>query len=130
MSRAITRHLLAASLTFILILQNSALVYAIPTPATDIIAAIPPNSGIKQVVDGLSPQDGPISAGIDLPFKGCSTFKHPASGAIDGVTDDASPFWMEKIKRQGKAPFNPDPDGYKVFRNVKVRTSFLTDFEG
>jgi len=27
---------------------------------------------------------------------------------------------MEKIKHQGKSPFNPDPVGYKVFRNVKV----------
>src|SRR5258707_8353103 len=31
-----------------------------------------------------------------------------------------SPFWMEKIKHQGRSPFNPDPTGYKVFRNVKV----------
>jgi hypothetical protein len=31
-----------------------------------------------------------------------------------------APFWMEKIKHQGKSPFNPDPVGYKVFRNVKV----------
>ena len=32
-----------------------------------------------------------------------------------------APFWMENIRHQGKAPFNPDPTGYKVFRNVKVR---------
>jgi len=32
-----------------------------------------------------------------------------------------TPFWMEDIRHQGKAPFNPDPSGYKVFRNVKVR---------
>ncbi|KAF4609561.1 hypothetical protein D9613_012297 [Agrocybe pediades] len=30
-----------------------------------------------------------------------------------------TPFWMERIKHQGKSPFNPDPQGYKVFRNVK-----------
>jgi hypothetical protein len=35
------------------------------------------------------------------------------------ATNDA-PFWMERIKHQGSAPFNPDPNGYKVFRNVKV----------
>jgi len=32
---------------------------------------------------------------------------------------------MEKIKHQGKAPFNPDPEGYKVFRNVEVRLIYL-----
>ncbi|KAF9560804.1 glycoside hydrolase family 55 protein [Agrocybe pediades] len=30
-----------------------------------------------------------------------------------------TPFWMERIKHQGKSPFNPDPQGYNVFRNVK-----------
>ena len=36
------------------------------------------------------------------------------------ATNDGS-FWMEKIKHQGKSPFNPDPNNYKIFRNVKVR---------
>src|SRR6266545_1227004 len=36
---------------------------------------------------------------------------------------DDLPFWMERIKHQGKAPFHPDPQ-YKVFRNVKVRSPF------
>ncbi|KAI8932855.1 hypothetical protein NX059_010335 [Plenodomus lindquistii] len=31
----------------------------------------------------------------------------------------ASGYWLETITRQGKAPFNPTPDSYKVFRNVK-----------
>lgn len=34
---------------------------------------------------------------------------------------------MEKIKHQGISPFNPDPVGYKVFRNVKV-SLFLDDW--
>ena len=29
------------------------------------------------------------------------------------------PYWLEKIKHQGTAAYNPDPTGYKVFRNVK-----------
>ena len=39
------------------------------------------------------------------------------------ATNDC-PFWMEKIKHQGRSPFNPDPSGYKVFRNVKVRIDY------
>src|SRR6266545_3736292 len=39
-------------------------------------------------------------------------------GLIPAARD--APFWMENVKHQGKAPFNPDPSGYKVFRNVKV----------
>ena len=40
---------------------------------------------------------------------------------IPGARDTA--FWMENIKHQGKAPFNANPSGYKVFRNVKVRVT-------
>lgn len=31
----------------------------------------------------------------------------------------ASSYWVESIKRQGQAPFNPNPAAYQVFRNVK-----------
>jgi hypothetical protein len=34
--------------------------------------------------------------------------------------ENGVPFWMERIKHQGKAPYHPDPQ-YRVFRNVKVR---------
>jgi hypothetical protein len=37
-----------------------------------------------------------------------------------GGRNAEEPFWMEKIKHQGISPFNPDPVGYKVFRNVKA----------
>lgn len=30
-----------------------------------------------------------------------------------------SDYWLEKIPKQGRAAFNADPAGYKVFRNVK-----------
>lgn len=28
-------------------------------------------------------------------------------------------YWLENIKHQGRAAFNPDPSGFQVFRNVK-----------
>lgn len=30
-----------------------------------------------------------------------------------------APYWLEDIKHQGVASFNPTPDSYQVFRNVK-----------
>ena len=46
-----------------------------------------------------------------------STCSTPLGAGTSGPNE---PFWMETIKHQGKAPFNPNPNGYKVFRNVKV----------
>jgi hypothetical protein len=37
-----------------------------------------------------------------------------------GTAGPNDPFWMENIKHQGTAAFNPNPSGYQVFRNVKV----------
>ena len=36
-----------------------------------------------------------------------------------GCAHPGEPYWLEKIKHQGTAAYNPDPAGYKVFRNVK-----------
>jgi hypothetical protein len=123
MSRAITRVLLA-SLT-ILFLDNSFLVHAIPTSATDTTAIMASKSGsiFKSALNAIS-QRG--STTDNLNSNACSNHRHLFPGAVGTITGDASPFWMEKIKHQGKAPFHPDPDGYKVFRNVKVRAR-LTD---
>jgi hypothetical protein len=41
------------------------------------------------------------------------------AGANDHYPDGNAPFWMERIKHQGRSPFHPDPQ-YRVFRNVKV----------
>ena len=30
-----------------------------------------------------------------------------------------TPYWLENIAHLGKAPFNPNPSSYKVWRNVK-----------
>jgi len=121
MSRAITRLLLTASLTA-LFLHNSALVHAIPTSATDTTAVMAPKSGniFKSALNAIS-QRGTTTDNLNS--KGCSNQGHPFPDVVGTITGNASPFWMEKIKHQGKAPFNPDPEGYKVFRNVKVRAS-------
>ena len=37
----------------------------------------------------------------------------------EGCARQDDPYWLEKIKHQGIAAYNPDPTGYKVFRNVK-----------
>ena len=37
----------------------------------------------------------------------------------EGCADQDEPYWLEKIKHQGIAAYNPDPAGYQVFRNVK-----------
>ena len=36
-----------------------------------------------------------------------------------GAAHHSDPFWLETIKHQGTAAFNPSPDTYQVFRNVK-----------
>lgn len=37
-------------------------------------------------------------------------------------TLDPDAFWLEAVRHQGKAAFNPNPESYQVFRNVKVCT--------
>ena len=44
-----------------------------------------------------------------------STRHGPAS--VDAVADAS--YWLASIAHQGVAAFNPNPSGYKVFRNVK-----------
>ncbi|TFY57372.1 hypothetical protein EVJ58_g7056 [Rhodofomes roseus] len=36
-----------------------------------------------------------------------------------GTAAPGEPYWMEGIKHQGMAAFNPKPEAYQVFRNVK-----------
>ncbi|TFK33476.1 exo-beta-1,3-glucanase [Crucibulum laeve] len=45
-----------------------------------------------------------------------SSCSAPLGAGTSGAND---PFWMQSIKHQGKAPNNPNPNGYTVFRNVK-----------
>lgn len=43
----------------------------------------------------------------------------PVAQAANPPQAGGSGYWLEQIKRQGQAPFNPTPATYKVFRNVK-----------
>lgn len=36
-----------------------------------------------------------------------------------GTSGSCDPYWLEDIAHQGVASFNPNPDNYTVFRNVK-----------
>jgi glucan 1,3-beta-glucosidase len=36
-----------------------------------------------------------------------------------GTSESCAPYWLESVKHQGLASFNPNPDNYTVFRNVK-----------
>jgi len=36
-----------------------------------------------------------------------------------GTAGSSDPFWLANIQHQGTAPFNANPGGYQVFRNVK-----------
>ncbi|KAJ4305297.1 hypothetical protein N0V90_000828 [Kalmusia sp. IMI 367209] len=50
-----------------------------------------------------------------------SPIGHGASTAPEAHLEErqASSYWLADIKKQGRAAFNPSPDSYKVFRNVK-----------
>lgn len=47
---------------------------------------------------------------------GTSTSSAPSS---TGTSGSCAPYWLENIKHQGVASFNPNPNNYTVFRNVK-----------
>ncbi|KAF2855299.1 glycoside hydrolase family 55 protein [Plenodomus tracheiphilus IPT5] len=40
-------------------------------------------------------------------------------GSKRSSNDSCAPYWLENIKHQGVASFNPSPENYTVFRNVK-----------
>ncbi|KAK0474849.1 glycoside hydrolase family 55 protein [Armillaria novae-zelandiae] len=53
-----------------------------------------------------------------LLFAGLSVTPSKSTAIPDESSTD-QPFWLEVIKHQGTSPFNPDPESYQVFRNVK-----------
>lgn len=59
---------------------------------------------------------GPPTAVVAAATAAANSTRHgPAS--VDTVADAS--YWLASIAHQGVAAFNPDPSGYKVFRNVK-----------
>ena len=41
------------------------------------------------------------------------------SGPLQGTAAPGDPYWLQSVKHQGIAAFNPNPSSYQVFRNVK-----------
>src|ERR1700761_1414055 len=50
---------------------------------------------------------------------GSLALPQPQSGPPADVKHDQCEYWLADIKHQGIAAFNPNPDTYEVFRNVK-----------
>ena len=49
---------------------------------------------------------------------GTSTYSTPLSTGTPEL-GSCAPYWLEGIKHQGVAYFNPNPKSYSIFRNVK-----------
>lgn len=58
----------------------------------------------------------PTIAPYPTKANGTNTSSAPSS---TGTSGSCAPYWLENIKHQGVASFNPNPDNYTVFRNVK-----------
>lgn len=73
-----------------------------------------------------------INAQLSETLRGSSALSSPtidaAETSIVAAPGDGS-YWLADITHQGVAAFNPNPSGYKVFRNVKgygARGMFMT----
>jgi glucan 1,3-beta-glucosidase len=55
----------------------------------------------------------PIRTDDDMALLGDSTTLGP------GKASPGDPYWLQSIKHQGTAAYNPHPTSYQVFRNVK-----------
>lgn len=62
-----------------------------------------------------------ITLGISSVVSGLGTLC--SAPLTQGTAAPTDPYWMETIKHQGIAAFNPNPATYQVFRNVKVSSS-------
>jgi len=59
----------------------------------------------------------PLTSAVYIPNP--ATHQYTFNNLTSNVTTSASTWWLERIPKQGIAAFNPNPSGYKVFRNVK-----------
>jgi glucan 1,3-beta-glucosidase len=64
-----------------------------------------------------SPKPTPVHShtGTPYPIDGNNTSGKPSPTGLP----DCAPYWLENIKHQGLASFNPNVTSYEVFRNVK-----------
>lgn len=60
--------------------------------------------------------NNPTIAPYPTKSNGTSTSSTPLSTGRPG---SCAPYWLENIKHQGLASFNPNPDNYTIFRNVR-----------
>ena len=62
----------------------------------------------------------PVDSVVYIGPRGSDTAAHKTSSTSSGaVTPTSAPYWLEQVKHQGIAAFNPSPSTYQVFRNVK-----------
>jgi glucan 1,3-beta-glucosidase len=62
-----------------------------------------------------APGHGHSVSAVPYPTSKNNTSPKPSPTGTPGC----APYWQENIKHQGLASFNPDPESYQVFRNVK-----------
>jgi glucan 1,3-beta-glucosidase len=58
----------------------------------------------------------PTVAPYPIAANGTATSSAPLT---TGTSGSCGPYWLENIKHQGTASFNPNPSNYTIFRNVK-----------
>lgn len=83
--------------------------------ASDYSSVIP--SSVQATTHAPRPtSNNPTVAPYPTKSNGTSTSSAPLS---TGTSGSCAPYWLENIKHQGVASFNPNPNNYTVFRNVK-----------
>jgi glucan 1,3-beta-glucosidase len=60
-----------------------------------------------------------ILLGVSTPVSGLGTACLATGPLGPGTAAPGDPFWLQTIKHQGTAAYNPNPGTYQVFRNVK-----------
>lgn len=85
-------------------------------PAVDKLVSSVMNS-LSAYTELATPTGTPAAAVAAATEAANSANYHSAS--IDAVAAADASYWLASIAHQGIAAFNPNPSGYKVFRNVK-----------
>ena len=87
----------------------------------------PQGSGAREPSNTTAPSGSPVR-GRPRPAAAVNVTSEPLhfpeggaclSRAINGTSPRPSTYWVQDIKRRGKAPFNASPETYTVYRNVK-----------
>jgi glucan 1,3-beta-glucosidase len=70
---------------------------------------------------GSSPESAPLRVSEDAFVARQASGNVTAAGNVTSAGDvnAAASYWLEDIQHQGRSAFNKNPNGYKVFRNVK-----------